>query len=224
MANIIVMHGDGLSSISEKISLYKKNFEPLAVSFISGKDFSFEEAVVKFSTPGLFSEKRLIILEDFDSGSKFDLAKLPADMDLTVIFKFTKQLPQNSLLLKQATQVKAQLILLKEQDDKTIFPFLDALAEKKKRESYILFEENFGLFGGQYLLTMIFYLLRRLIMKPKSLPSFILQKVERQKRNFNKEKIREIYLSALETDFRIKSGLVEERIGLTLLLDKILAI
>lgn len=222
---IIILHGDGLVAISQKISLIKKEFDPISVTSLSGKEFGFDEALVKFSTLGLFSEKRLVILEDFDlTAGKVDLEELPEEKELTVVLKASKELTQASVLLKQAKKLGAQIYLFKAQDEKSIFPFLDALAERKEKDAYSLFEKNYEVFGSQYLLTMIFYLLRKFVLKPKNLPGFVLQKMERQKRNFSPEKIKEIYLKALETDFKIKSGLLEERIGMTLLIERILTI
>lgn len=222
---IIILHGDGLSAISQKISQIKKDFDPVSTTSFSGKELGFDEALVKFSTPGLFSEKRLVILEDFDlTGGKVDLDKLPEEKELTVVLKASKELTQASVLLKQAKKLEAKIFLLRVQDEKSIFPFLDALAERKDVEAYSLFEKNYDAYGSQYLLTMIFYLLRKFVLKPKNLPGFVLQKMERHKRNFSQEKIKGIYLKVLETDFKIKSGLLEERMGMTLLIERILTI
>lgn len=225
MSQINILHGGGLVALSQKVSQIKKDFDPLSVTQISGKDSGFDEALVNFSTPGLFSEKRLVVLEDFDlTAGNVDLEKFPDDSELTIILKASKELTQASVVLKQAKKLNALVFLFKEQDEKSIFPFLDALAEKRK-EAYQLFEKNYEAFGSQYLLTMIFYMFRRLISKPRNnLPGFVIQKTENQRRNFGMEKIRELYLTALMTDFKIKSGLLEERIGLTLLIGRIMAI
>lgn len=222
---INILHGGGVIALSQKISQIKKDFDPLSVTQISGKDFAFDEALVNFSTPGLFSEKRLVVLEDFDlTAGNVDLERFPDDPKLTVVLKASKELTQASILLKQAKKIDAQVFLFKEQDEKLIFPLLDALAEKKK-EVYTLFERNYEAYGAQYLLTMIFYMFRRLILKPRSnLAGFVIQKMENQRRNFGMEKIKELYLTALMTDFKIKSGLLDEKIGLTLLIGRIMAI
>ena len=77
-------------------------------------------------------------------------------------------------------------------------------------------------YGSQYILTMIFFMLRRLVNPPKNLPPFVIKKIEAQRKNFDQEKIKELYKNGIETDFKIKRGLLEEKMGLTLLLNKML--
>ncbi len=219
---LIILHGNGLVSKSLKISQIKKEFEQLSINEISGKEIPFVQAVVNLSTPQLFSDKRLVVLENFNP-EEIDFAKFPQDEALTILLNFPKPLPQNSNLLKDSLSKNAQIILLSEAEEKNIFPFLDSLANKDPR-SLISLDKLLNDFGGQYILTMIFYMLRRLIQNPKKLPPFILQKIEKQKQNFPLEKITSLYKTAIETDYKIKSGLIEEKIGLTLLTNKILSI
>lgn len=219
---LIVLHGDGLVSKSLKISQIKKEFESLSIFEINGKEMPFDQAVISLSTPQLFSDKRLVVLGDF-SPEEIEIARFPQDETLTILINFPKVLTQSSKLFKEALRQRAQIILLSEEEEKNIFPFLDSLANKDPR-SLILLDKLLNDFGGQYILTMIFYMLRRLIQNPRKLPPFVLQKIEKQKRNFPLEKISSIYNQVIETDYKIKSGLLEEKIGITLLAEKILTI
>lgn len=209
---LIVIHGNGLSAISQKVSEIKKGFDNVSTTEINSKERDFDQAVVAVATPSLFSEKRLVVLEDFE---KIDASKLPADGDLTVVLRFSKQLPATSGILKQ----KGQIINLSERDEKNIFPFLDKLADKNQ-DAAVEIDKFLEGFGGQYLLTMIFYLLRRMVQTTK--PGFMAGKIEKQKKNFPLERIKTLYKDSLETDFKIKSGLIEEKLGLTLLVNKFL--
>jgi len=226
-SNILIIHGSGISGISQKISLIKKGFDGFSITEISSKNQNLEQALISASTSQLFSEKRLVILEDFDPSvyaGQGVLEKLPDDPGLTLILKFSKKIPAASPLLKQAPKLNAQVILFEEKDEQSVFPFLDSLAEKQKK-SFGMFENLYEEYGGQYLLTMIYYMLRRLLMEPKkNLPGFVIQKIDRQKRNFPLEKVKELYKFALETDFKMKSGLLEERMGLTLVVNKVLSV
>ena len=219
--NLILLHGNGLTAISNKISAIKKDFDPMSVVQISGKETNFEQTLLELSTPNLFAQERLIVLEDLDD--KLDLNRLPTDEKLTVILKFSKNLASKSVLLKAAQSLKAQIINLTEIDEASIFPFLDLLADKNPKA---IEQMDFRLaeHGGQYILTMIFYLLRRMVQPMNKLPLFVAKKIESQKQNFPLEKIDELYKTTLETDFKIKSGLIEEKLGMTLLIDKILTI
>lgn len=216
---ITLIYGNGLTEISKKISEIKKRFEPLAVQVFSNKQTAFEQALIGLSSGGLFSDARLAILEDYDD--KIDLTKILNDDQLNVVLIIRKNLTPSNNLLKQATQLKAQIFNFSEEGETNIFPFLDNLADKNPRAMQQL-EDHFDEWGGQYILTMVFYMLRRMIQDPKKLPQFVQQKILKQKQNFPLEKITDLYKSVLETDYKIKSGLIEEKIGMTLLINKIL--
>jgi DNA polymerase III delta subunit len=216
---LIILHGNGLSAISQKISQIKKEYDPMSISSYSGKAINLENVLPIISTPSLFSEKRLVVLEDYDD--KIDLEKLPNDPDVTIVLKFNKTLTAASKLLKTAQSLKAQVILLTEKDEVEIFPFLDLLSDQNPR-SYQVLDKILDEKGGQYLLTMIFFMLRRLVNPPKNLPPFVIKKIAVQQSKLPQSVIKRLYKLALETDFKIKSGLMEERLGLTLLVEKII--
>lgn len=214
---LILIHGNALVAIQNKLREVKKKYDNFSILEFDAKQKSFSEILPEIGTGGLFSEDRLIILQNFED---IDLEKLN-DESLTVVLKYSKSLASNSKILKAAISKKAEIISLSEKDESSIFPFLDKLAEKNQTALKEL-ESLFNQFGGQYLLTMCFYMLRRLVQTPKNLPPFVLKKIEKQKRNFPIEKIADLYKQSLETDYKIKSGLLEERIGLFLLVNKIL--
>lgn len=217
---IILIHGGGLAATSKKISEIKKSFDPLTVQEFSGKQTEFEQAIIGLSTGGLFSEKRLVILEDFDE--KVGLDKVPDADGLTVVFKTNKNLTVSSVLLKKAVLKKAQIFNFTEAGETSIFPFLDNLADKNPKALKQL-EDYLDEWGGQYVLTMVFYMLRRMLQSPKKLPPFIQQRIAKQKQNFSTERIAGLYNEGLETDYKIKNGLMEEKIGLTLFVNEVLS-
>lgn len=220
--NLIILYGSGIVSISQKLSQIKKEFDPLLIQTLSGKDFEFDKAVIELSTPQLFSEKRMVVLEDFET-TEIDLEKLPVEEGFTVVLKFSKLLASNSVILKIAAEKKAGIFQFGEKDETSIFPFLDNLAEKNRKALGEL-EKLLREYGGQYILTMLFYLFRRLIIKPKKLPDFVLRKIERQQRNFSVAQIKFFYKMAIETDFKIKSGNIEEKLGVTMLVNNIITV
>lgn len=217
--SIVLIHGNAVIAKLNKISAFKKDFDPLSISEFNGKSLSLLQVLPEISTGGLFTEKRLVVLEDFENDLNLDI--IPDDESLTVILKFSKPLPANSKILKQANLKKITIFNLTEKDETSIFPFLDNLSEKKKTALKDL-DPLLSELGGQYLLTMIFYMLRRLITTPKNLPPFVIKKIESQKRNFSIDKVIDLYKEGLETDLKIKSGLIDEKTGLTLLVNKII--
>ena len=128
---------------------------------------------------------------------------------------------KSSPILKKLSDTKVEIFVFNDIEQNTIFPFLDMLGSKSK-SSLKEFEKNYNLFAAQYLLTMLAYFLRRMIQKPKSTSSFMLQKLESQKKNFPKDKIRLLYKEIIETDFKIKQGLIDEKLGMTILINKII--
>jgi DNA polymerase III delta subunit len=220
--NIIVLHGNAPLFQSNKISQIKKGYEKLEIQELSGKEKDYPQILTELSTPQLFSEKRLIILENIDE-KLLDLEGLPKDENLTLVIRFSRMLHKSSSFLKKAEAQKAQIILLSEKDESSIFPFLDDLAEKNLQGVFKKVDKIHEELGFQYILTMIFYMLRRLILPAKNLPPFMQKKIEIQKSNFPQRRISELYRIALKTDFKIKSGLMEEKIGLTRLVQEILS-
>ena len=64
-------------------------------------------------------------------------------------------------------------------------------------------------FDIYYIMTMVFYLLRNLVASPKNAPDFVKQKLMRQRKNFNLERLIFLYKEVLQIDFKLKSGLIE---------------
>jgi DNA polymerase III delta subunit len=217
--NIYIFSGNGEVTINNKIRDLTKSFSKEAISEIDGKYMTFEQILVHLSTPSLFSEQRLVILDQPDE--KIDLSLLPKNEEVTLVLRFHKTLPKTSTFLKQAAKLEAKTFQFSEQEEASIFPLIDLLADKNPRalqEVDYRIEEH----SGQYILTMIFYMLRRMVQRNHKLPGFVVSKIERQKKNFPLEKIIKLYEEALKTDFKIKSGRIEEKLGLTLLFEKII--
>lgn len=212
---LILVHGNFQDALLKKVSQIKGGFDPLSVTQISGETGS------NLSSPSMFSEERLVILENPDLNSVEKILKEKSEY-LTVLVKFSKSLDKSSAILKNVAAARGEIFSFEEGNQASIFPFLDMLGTRNSN-AFKEFEKNYQEFGGQYLLTMIAYFLRRMTAKPKSGSDFMRQKIETQKRNFSLGKIRELYKEIIETDFKIKRGLIEERLGVTLLVRKILA-
>ncbi len=211
---LILLQGDLKIAVENKLSEIKKNFDNLSITEMSD---SFNPQV---SSGSLFSQNRLVILENPDLKS-VEKALEESDPSLTIVLKFSKFLDKSSPVLKKLSQVEAEIIAFNVIDQNTIFPFLDMLGSKNK-SSLKEFEKNYNQFTAQYLLTMLAYFLRRMVQKPKSASSFMLQKLNSQKKNFPKDKIRLLFKEVIETDFKIKQGLIDEKLGLTILINKII--
>jgi hypothetical protein len=140
--------------------------------------------------------------------------------DMTVLMRFTKQLEKSSPILKKAADIKAEIISFEDRNQNSIFPFLDLLGNLNPK-AFTEFEKNYQEFGGQYLITMIAYFLRRMVLL-KTASDFMKTKITQQKKNFPEERIKILYRELILTDYNVKKGLTDDRLGLSLLVEKIL--
>lgn len=210
---LILMHGSAVDAILKKTAQIKKEFDPLSIT--EGLDKS---ANIDSFSQSLFSEKRLIVLDNPDLKT-IEQATIIADPQITVLIKFLKPLEKSSPIYKKIIELKGEVLVFDESQEISIFPFLDMLGNLNK-SSFKEFEKVYSEFGGQYILVMLAYFLRRMIQKPKSVSSFMQQKLAAQKKNFDLEKIKSLYKELIETDFKIKQGLIEEKLGVTMLVQK----
>ncbi len=204
---IFILHGSGESEILKKIDLIKKDFDPLYIFNISAKNIKDLRSLPEILSSGLFNEKRLIILEDIDED--VNLENLPKNENLTVVFKFLKTLSPKSryLSLKNAT-----IFSFPEEREISIFPFLDEISEKNPKALGKV-EDFYNKYKGQYIVTMLYFSMRRLILPLKTKNYFALNKLEKLKKNFSRETISKFYFEILETDNKIKLGFLDEKLA-----------
>lgn len=216
---LIILYGAGLVGLNNKLISLKKEFSSFPLTEIKGSEVSLQKLILELSSQDLFSKGRLVILED--PQEDLDLEKLPLTDDLILVVKINKNLAANSKFLKSAQIIKGQILFFPEEKELSIFPFLDSLAEKSPK-AYIELEKLQKEYGSQYIITMIYYLLRRLLVPPKNLPLWSAKKLEKQRLIFSLEKVKNFYRQVLELDYKIKVGLIEEKIALIKLTNKFL--
>ncbi len=202
-----LIHGAALVALESEIVNLKKEFNPLSVIELFGKHVSFINALSQIATVNFFADKRLVILEDFNDIS--DLSSLKHDTSLTLVLKYRRQLPPQDKILKLANDQKITIKSFNEDQEHSVFPFLDMLIGKNPK-AQIELKKLLIVYGSQYLLTMIFYSLRRLIYPSKKLSGFALKKLHQQQEKLPLKKISQLYKTCLEIDFKIKLGLEEQ--------------
>jgi DNA polymerase III delta subunit len=210
---IILIHGNLPEAVFSKVSSIKTGYDPLSITEVeAGGDLDL-------SSVSLFSEKRLII---FDSPDIKLIEKLEGDNspELTVLLRYAKPLEKSSPVIKKAGEMKAEIFNFEERNQSTVFPFLDFLGNLNAK-AYGEMEKNYKESGGQYLITMLTYFLRRMILN-RTTSDYMRSKIEQQKRNFSKETITRLYKDLIETDFKIKRGLIDDKTGVLLMVEKIL--
>lgn len=216
---VILLHGPGKISVNSKALQIKSQFKPLEIKEINGKDASLGTIKTECLTSGLFSEKRLLVVENCDP--QISLDSLPKGDDNLTLLVVLGNIPASAQILKSAHNMGAQIYFFPEAKEISVFNFLDLLVDQNAG-ALIEFEKLYREHGGQYLITMIFYQLRKLIVSPKKVPPFVLKKIANQKSKFPPPKIALLYKDAIEADFRFKSGLIDEKTSLALLIQKFL--
>lgn len=205
----LLLHGPAIEASRRKLWEERKKFDPdNVVVFEEGTDLQVIKA--SLMTSPLFSDQQLIILENPPEGFlNYTLYPKP----YTLILWFDHEID-----IKKWPGF--EYLFFPESKEISVFPFLDFLAGKDKKaflEAEKLKKANFDV---HYFITMVFYLLRNLVVTPANAPDFVKKKLIRQRAGFSEEKITGLYRDILEIDFKIKSGLLEKDQAEFLLINK----
>lgn len=205
MKKQLLLHGAAINNSRSKLSEIRQKFDiNNVVIFDSGSDIS--QILGNLITTSLLPEEKLFILENPDE--TFTNYSLIPD-NYILVFWFDHELSEKKPILDYVKK-NGQVLFFPENKEVSVFPFLDYLANKDSKaflEIQKLKKSGFDIF---YLITMTFYLLRNLTTTPKTAPQFVREKLERQRKNFDLEKITKLYKNVLEIDFKLKSGLLEK--------------
>ncbi|MDO8618497.1 MAG: hypothetical protein Q7R49_00970 [Candidatus Daviesbacteria bacterium] len=219
---LLLLHGPATRASREKLLTIKQKFDETSVQIFDLSVTATQIANVTASI-SLLDEHRLIILENPE--------ELPGQMNsdeaLTLALWFDQELPEKNKILQFVKDNSGEIFYFPPEKELTIFPFLDLLASRspqafaeisKLQKTHEKFSDN------QYLITMIFYLLRSLVVTPKTAPSFVKQKLEKQRKNFDSKDLVSLYGFVLETDYKIKTGLIDQTQAQFLLVNKFLKV
>ncbi len=204
---IIVLHGPGEVAKRMYLSRLKQSFDEEGVSHLDGKQQPLSQIKMQVSSGSLFAEKRLVIVEN--TPDDFDLSAFQGnDPNTTVVF-VGGNVSATKMLLKSAGSIKAQVVPFEGERETSVFPFLDALLEKKK-EALVELDKLLDEYGEMYVLTMMYYGLRRNIL-PLPSSSFAQKKIIAQKQNYSTADFQKLYKKVLDAEASIKSGAMDSR-------------
>lgn len=192
----------------------KGRYSKEAVTAVDLKVDSFSKCLDQVGALSLFEQnKRLLVVENVaDSLDLHLLSSNNPNLDLLLLTGSSKE---SSVLIKSARELKTQVLNFEGEEETSAFPYLDFLIEGKA-EAFVELKKLLAEYGGIYTLSMVYYLLRRNVLPlPKS--SFAAQKIERQKKKILNSAWEEIYRQVLEIEFKVKSGLISEELGLFVL-------
>lgn len=203
--NITVLHGGDTVLVERKLREVESKFEGKRIVRAFGKEATGEFVVNNFRGGELFDESKLIIIREPEKN--FDVWSLLGE-GCELVLVFGGQLSASSKFLKIAG---AKVVDLSLPQDRRIFALLDQILDKDKRALRNL-EVLLGEFGFQYILTMLFYNLRRLYLR-KRLPSYVAKKMDERRKVWERS-VASFYEQMLEADYNFKSGLGDERADL----------
>lgn len=208
---IALLHGPGEVGKRNELIKIRSHFSQDQISTADLKDGDLSKVESLMIAQPLFEEgRRLIVVENVPE--KLDFTSLSVSSDDLFVVIVAATVKSDSRLLKSASQMGAKIISFEGEKELSAFPFLDALLEKRK----LAFEHLDQLlleYGWMYVLTMIYYGLRRNLL-PLPSPSFAQKKIKSQKQTFTLSDWESLYKNTLETEFKIKSGLVVEKVAL----------
>ncbi len=201
----LLLHGLAIKASRIKLLEIKKKFPSDNVMEIEkGEDISV--ILTNLQSQSLFNTERLIVLENPPE----DLSFQELDPETSLVIWFDHEVSRKKKIMLWAEK-NTQILFFPEGKEITVFPFLDALASKDKKAFLIIASlKEKGGYDIFYFLTMALYLLRSLAVISKNAPSFIRQKMERQRKNFSDQEIKQLYKFVLETEFKLKNGLLDQ--------------
>lgn len=203
----IILYGPGESAKRSYLINLKSQFEDNQT--IDLRINSIKELSQALISQSLFvSNKRLIIGENVPKN--FDLSQIKlSDPDVTLALLT----PETTTLLKDAKNQGFQVLEFSGEKELTAFAYLDYLLEGKKEalsELYRLLE----VYGGMYVLSMVYYALRR-NLTPLPASSFAQNKIKKQRQRFSNQDFVQLYHETLATESAFKEGLIDEVGALT---------
>lgn len=204
----LILHGPAISASRKKLIEIKKKYDPNDV-VVFEKEADSADILASLQTVSLFSENRLVIVENPAEDLMTQLSIVNFPLSITLVLWFDHEM--NKFFASQIKKIpqSAQVFFFPEAKEASIFPFLDKLGSKDKGGFLEMAKLKKAGLDTQYLITMILYLLRNLVATPKGAKEFVKNKNGRMRKNFSPEELVNLYKYVLEVDFKIKSGVIE---------------
>lgn len=197
-----VLHGPGVISSRQKLISLKLKFEGNVITF--EKNVNSQDVLGALGTPSLFGEEQLIVWEN--PPEDFAISQLPTTISQLLLW-FDHEVSEKKPVMEWVKKSKGEVLLFSEAKEISIFPLLDLLGNKDKKAFLELEKLKKSGIDNQYIITMIFWLLRNLSCTPKTAKDFVRRKNEKMRANF--KDLPGLYRSVIEIDFKIKSGLLD---------------
>lgn len=209
---IVVLAGAGEVSKRNELLRIKKSFSPDLISVVDLKQQTSHDLSNQLAAQSLFDvgEKLVVVENVTDKFSLEDLTKSHQDVTLVLV---SGELSAASVLVKSAKGTQAKIITFEGDKEVSAFAYLDYLIEGRK-EAFLELDRLMESYGGMYILSMIYYLLRRNLL-PLPAAGFLQRKIAAQKKKFVKGDWEKMYELSLQAESKIKQGLLTQELALT---------
>lgn len=217
---VLILNGHGEVAKRTEVLRIKKQYSQDSTIHLDLKQNNLadlENAI--FSVPLFSSGPRLIIAENLPA--TFSLEKFNQVGDEITLLITAADLKADSVVLKSGKNINIKMINFEGEKELSAFPFVDNLLERKSAALAEL-SKLLPEYGGMYILSMIYYGLRRNIL-PLPASSFAQKKIKEQKQKYPIQDWEKLYALTLKTEANIKSGKASEGIALVSLTQTFIA-
>jgi len=202
---IYLLHGNDIVSSRERLGVLRKSFVGGSITTLVSKDIDYQQFPMLFSTSSLFGDKQYVIVEGKIDHSEIDFKKV-FESDVDLVIWVGEKVRANDGLIKVINELKGKVEIFDEKIDSNIFPFLDAVALKKRKNALI--EYHRLLDSGSdpiYIHTMLVWQFRMLLV-PDLASGFVRKKIDQVVGSFEFEELRKIYYMLLLLEVQLKTG------------------
>lgn len=204
---VVLLHGPATAVSRKHLSNLKSKYLIDDIEHFE-KGSNLDSLKSRLTTISFLSTNRLLILENLPETISFE--EYEVSDDVTLVFWFDHEISVTKAVFKFVSKHKGQVLLFPEGKETSVFPFLDLLGAKSSRAFTQMDKLKQAGFDIQYLITMMIFFLRKMVLPSKNVPVFVQEKLLQQKANFPEQRIRELYRHILNIDYKIKSGEIEK--------------
>jgi len=217
---VTIFQGPGEVSKLNALQRLKQEFSKEAIFQIDLKSDSLVDLETTIVSQSLFEvNQKLVIVSN--APEKLDLEDLNKKAgDQVSLVLVTPILKASSEIFKSAKKINARVLTFEGEKELSAFTFLDFLIEQKPLV-FVELEKLLKEYGGMYVLSMIYYLLRRNLL-PLPASSFLQNKILMQKKKYQTKDWANLYLLTIQAEYGIKSGASPENIALYQLVGKVM--
>lgn len=199
---IYIFHGENQPALRDALLELKKSYDE-AVFWEGG----IEGLASYLLSPSFFAKKELVIIEDFELNKLTKLIRIIKKGEKDAALIFSDKIPP----VRIPKDKRAKVLYFREKIPKNVFPFLDALTAKNRKEVFA--QAHRLLRAGEdphFLLTMVVWQMRNLAKvkggTTKGLHPYVLGKLRRLEQNFSEDDLSRAFSLLLKEDLNIKRG------------------